>query len=279
MEKKTTFKGIEVFFRDERNTTAGPELTGDEPCILLLHGYLESLEIWRDFIPHLAEQCRVICMDLPGHGKSGIWGKVHSMDDLAGSVKAVMDAEGIQRIFLAGHSMGGYVTMAFADLYPDRLEGYVLFHSTCFADTDEKKVNRDREISLVLCKKKSQIVNVNIPKAFADDHVEQLGDQLSLARHIALQNPDWGIVAILNGMKARPDRTHVLRDPSLPLLLIGGKKDNYIPVDVFEKLVDLAPHAATARLGESGHMGFMEEPELSAVAIGTFVQKNRSAPE
>ena len=82
-----------------------------------------------------------------------------------------------------------------------------------------------------------------------------------------------GVVAILNGMKQRPDRTHILKDPSIPLLLIGGMKDNYIPADVFEKLVFLAPHASVLRLKESGHMGFIEEPRVSAEAIAIKLDK------
>ncbi|MEN8157520.1 MAG: alpha/beta hydrolase, partial [Bacteroidota bacterium] len=250
-EKRLIHRGAEVYYTDQ----------GRGACIVLLHGYLETWEIWKDFAASLAGNFRVISMDLPGHGRSGRWGEEHSMEDLAGSVKAVCEAEEIDRIGLVGHSMGGYVTMAFAELYPDLLWGYALFHSTCFADTDEKRVNRDREISLVLCGKKLQIVNVSIPKAFADDNTERLKKEVSFAQDIALQCEDQGIVAILNGMKSRPDRSHVLSNPALPLLLIGGMKDNYIPVEVFEELVALAPHARVLRLEESGHMGFIEEPE------------------
>ena len=269
IEKRTVFKNIDVFYTDQ----------GSGITIILLHGYLETVEIWEEFKPLLTDQFRVICVDLPGHGKSGVWGKIHDLGDLAGSVKAVMEAENIDRVFLVGHSMGGYVTIAFAELYPGRLLGYSLFHSTCFADSEEKKANRDREVSLVLCKKKQQIINVNIPKAFADCNVGRLRSHVSLAMRIALQNPDKGIVAVLNGMKSRPDRTSVLADPSLPLLLIGGMKDNYIPAEVFERLVGLAPHADVVRLNESGHMGFIEEPDLSAEAIGHFIEKNRPARE
>jgi pimeloyl-ACP methyl ester carboxylesterase len=267
MSEKVTFREIDVYFMDQ----------GVGIPIVLLHGYLESSEIWRHFAVLLADRFRVISIDLPGHGKSGIWGKEHHMDDLAGSVVAVLDAGKIDRAFVVGHSMGGYVTMALADRYPERLLGYALFHSTCYADSDEKKVSRDREISLVLCKKTRQIVKVNIPKAFADENVEPLRESVRIARNIALQNPDPGIVALLNGMKSRPDRTHVISNARLPLLLIGGMKDNYIPAEVFESLVRLAPHATVVRLEESGHMGFMEEPEKSADAIRTFVEKNRPA--
>lgn len=257
MNKRIAYKGIEMQYSDR----------GEGPCVVLLHGYLEHGEIWGGFSDLLQQKYRVIVPDLPGHGKSGTWGEMHSMDDLAEVIRSVLDAEGLKRIFLVGHSMGGYVVMAFAELFPERLLGYSLFHSTCFADNEEKKLNRDREISLVLCGKKRQIVLVNIPKAFSSDNVKLMSDEIDRARGIALDNEDKGIIALLQGMKARADRSEVLQDPKLPLLLVGGMKDNYIPAVVFDRLVALAPHASTLRLEESGHMGFIEEAERVAEAL------------
>lgn len=251
MQKSLSYKGVKIVYSDR----------GEGLCLVLLHGYLESSKIWDSFADRIPRGYRVILPDLPGHGQSGTWGSMHSMEDLAGAIEAIMAAEGIGKIFLAGHSMGGYVVMAFAELFPEKLLGYSLIHSTCYADTEEKKLNRDREISLVLCGKKRQIVLVNIPKAFSVDNVDLIPDEVEKARNIALKNSDQGIIALLNGMKARPDRTAVLKDPDLPLLLIGGMKDNYIPAEVFEELAALAPHAEVLRLEESGHMGFIEEPE------------------
>lgn len=262
MRKLIRFKGVEVSYTD----------TGSGPCILLLHGYLESAEIWEEFVPGLAGRFRVISMDIPGHGRSGTWGREHSMNDLAESVKVLLDAEAIEKVVLVGHSMGGYVCMAFASLYPESLSGYVLFHSTCFADNDEKRINREREISLILCGRKRQIINVNIPKAFADSNAESMEKQVRRCQEIADQNDDQGIVALLNGMKNREDHSVRLKNPSLPLLLIGGEKDNYIPLEVFERLASMAPHASLLRLKESGHMGFIEEANLSAEALIEFCQ-------
>jgi pimeloyl-ACP methyl ester carboxylesterase len=260
MRKHITFKGIEVSYTD----------TGSGACILLLHGYLESSEIWEDFVPLLSDHFRVIAMDIPGHGMSGSWGREHSMSDLADSVKELMENEGIKKLVLVGHSMGGYVSMAFAAAYPERLAGYVLFHSTCFADNDEKKTNREREISLILCDRKRQIINVNIPKAFADSNVERMHKQVVRCQEIAFQNEDRGIISLLNGMKNRSDHSTTLSDSTLPLLLIGGEKDNYIPMEVFSRLAQLAPHASLLRLKESGHMGFIEEADLSAETLLEF---------
>lgn len=260
MIKSINFKGIEISYSDN----------GQGACIFLLHGYLETGEIWEDFVPLLSSSFKVITMDIPGHGLSGSWGQEHSMNDLAASVKEVIDAEGIKTLILAGHSMGGYVAMAFAALYPEMLAGYVLFHSTCFADNGEKKKNRDREISLVLCGRKRQIISVNIPKAFADSNVERLQKEVVRIQDLACQNKDRGIVALLNGMKNREDLSGTLSNPALPLMLIGGMKDNYIPMEVFEKLVELAPHAIVLKLKKSGHMGFIEEAHRSAEALAEF---------
>lgn len=261
MNKRISFKGIDVNYRDQ----------GHGRCMVLLHGYLENGRVWDGFIQRFPEGFRIIVPDLPGHGSSGTWGRVHSMDDLASAVKAILDHENIRKVFLAGHSMGGYVTMAFAELFPAYLSAYSLVHSTPFADTDEKRENRDREISLVLCGKKRQIVLVNVPKAFATDNLEPMSKQVSLLKAMAMASPDDGVIALLNGMKERPDRVAVLQDPGIPVLLIGGMKDNYIAAEVFEKLVALAPHASVLRLENSGHQGFMEEPERVFEAMLAFL--------
>lgn len=261
MKKRILFKETELVYSDH----------GKGQCIVLLHGYLEHGEIWQPFMDQFQGNYRFIVPDLPGHGDSGSWGRVHSMDELATALMAILVAEGIDKVFLAGHSMGGYVCMAFADLFPNKLRGYALVHSTPFADTEEKRENRDREISLLLCGKKRQIVLVNIPKAFATDNLDRMSLQIESLKQMALSCPDDGTIALLRGMKERPDRTAILQNPNLPLLLIGGMKDNYLPVEVFDTLVSLAPHAGVLRLEESGHMGFLEQPEKLVNAFVDFL--------
>ena len=264
MDKKTTYKDIDLCYSDR----------GEGIALVLLHGYLETREVWESFVPLLLSVYRVLCIDLPGHGDSGTWGDEHSMEDLAGAVKLILDVEGIDRAVVIGHSMGGYVAMAFAGLFPGRLHAYVLFHSTCFADTDEKKHNRDREIGLVLCGRKKQIISVNIPKAFAGKNLEPLREVVAHCREIACRNSDDGIIALLRGMKGRKDTSAVLSDAGLPLMLVGGMKDNYIPVEVFEKLAGMAPHARVLRLEGSGHMGFLEEADTAAKALVDFIRSH-----
>jgi pimeloyl-ACP methyl ester carboxylesterase len=262
MKKEIDFKGAEVVYTD----------AGKGDLLFFLHGYLETKEIWEDFTPHFQNNYRIITLDIPGHGESKHWGAEETMDDIASLIHFIIDKENIDRIFLIGHSMGGYVVMAFADLYRERLLGYCLFHSTCFADSEEKKLNRDREISLIKCGKKHQIINVNIPKAFADENLESQELQVDKLKNIALSCSDDGTIALLMGMKGRPDRSHVMARGDLPLLLIGGKKDNYIPEGVFGKLILIAPHATVLLLNDSGHMGFIEEPHIASEALSSWAK-------
>jgi len=122
MKQKIKHNGQDIYFR-----TYG-ENRGYS--IFFLHGYLESSEIWNEFAPVFSDEYFVVCMDLPGHGDSETLFEIQSMGAMAFAVKEVADSLGINKIHLVGHSMGGYVTMAFRDKFPDKLNSYVLFHST-----------------------------------------------------------------------------------------------------------------------------------------------------
>jgi pimeloyl-ACP methyl ester carboxylesterase len=242
----------------------------ENPAVLLLHGYLEALEIWDNFAPILAKNYFVITMDIPGHGKSGIYSSVHRMDDLAEAAFQLVNELGIKRIHVVGHSMGGYVALAFRENYHDFTISCILFHSTCYPDTDEKKENRDREIRLLREGRKELIVNTNIPRAFADDNLEKLKDEVERAKEIAIASNDEGVIALLRGMKERPDRCMLLRDDKVPLLVIAGRKDNYIPFDVADGIKHLGKNVEISVLENSGHMGFIEEKNRSFEILDHF---------
>lgn len=263
MEKSIRFKGRSVYYT----------VKGNGEALLFLHGYLESSEIWSDFISRFDESYKVICVDIPGHGKSEVLGQVHTMKMMAEAVNAVLYAENVNKLTILGHSMGGYITMEFVNTYPQKTRGYCLFHSTCFADNDEKKLNRDREISLVLCGKKMQIIHTNVPKAFADNNIKKLNDQLVKAKQIAKEAPEEGIIALLRGMKEREDHSELFSNSIFTPLIIWGKQDNYIGEATFNKLLALAPEAKTIVLENSGHMGFIEEAENAYKGIISYLNE------
>lgn len=238
---------------------------------MLLHGYLESMLVWDDFVPLLYKRVRVVTLDLPGHGISEVRGECHSMEYLADVVRDALQALGIARCTLVGHSMGGYVALAFCERHPGMLDGLVLFSSTPNADTEEKRENRRREIELVRAGKKERLARVAPGAGFAaDNRIRMAGAIEELTEQVYLTE-DEGIVALLNGMIVRPDRNEMLRRSPVRQLFLFGRKDEYIPAAVAEQLIAAHPQAQAVWLAGSGHMGFLEEPQASAEALLRFM--------
>ncbi len=246
---------------------------GQGPVILLLHGYLESLKVWNVLVDDLKHNFRIIALDLPGHGQSEVSEEVQTMDSMAEAIMHMLYHLNIEKCFVVGHSMGGYVALAFLEKYPKMVQGISLFHSSPFADTDEKKQNRDREIELIKSGKKAQIYNLHTPKTFADENVPRFADQIEKLKSSAKKTENNGIIAVLEGMKARPNRAELLKNTLLPVQYIIGAKDNFIPMEILEKL-ELPKNADIVILENSGHMGMFEEREQSLEAIKRFVNNN-----
>ncbi len=262
MKKKIVFKDTSVCYETE----------GEGLPLIFIHGYLESSEIWKPFSGMFTGSFRTILVDVPGHGGSGTWGEIHTMEDLSDVIAAILDEENIDKAVILGHSMGGYIAMAFMAAHPERAYALGLIHSTCFADSEEKKLNREREIALIMKGKKRQIIDVNIPKSFATENMDRLHPEVERAKAIALKTPDEGIIALLNGMKERRDHSDTQKNLLLPVLLVWGEKDNYISAMVFDHLKSLNPRAEILNLEHSGHMGFIEEPGLLARKLTDFIR-------
>ena len=246
---------------------------GKGKVIVLIHGYLETSEIWGSFARKLAEKFRVISIDLPGHGGSDIFGDVHTVDFMATVIKDLIEDIGTGKIFLTGHSMGGYVTLAFAGLFPERLTGYCLFHSHPFADTPEVVKRRKMEIRLIKTGKWNMFFSDSIQKMFASQNLEKFKAELQHSKEISATIPGEGIISVLNGMMARPSRLPVMEEGKLPLLWILGAKDNYINCEQMLSRVKLPENSEVLVLQNSGHMGFIEEEKISLEKLAGFVEK------
>lgn len=271
-EKKQKIEMVEKFLMAGDTALHVCDSEQGEKTLVLLHGYLESLLVWEDFVPLLYKKVRVITLDLPGHGISEVRGEVHTMEYLADVVKGALDALGVERCTLVGHSMGGYVALAFCERYPERLEGIVLLSSTPNADTPEKAENRRREITLVKAGKKEQLAKVAPAAGFAEENRTRLKDAIEDLTEQVFLTEEEGIVALLGGMIERKDQNEMLQKSAVRQLFILGKKDGYIPLEVAEKLVERHPQAQVVWLENSGHMGFVEEPEKTAQALLDFMQ-------
>jgi len=241
--------------------------------IVLLHGYLEAGEVWEPLSERLEGEFRMIAPDLPGHGDSGIRGEVHTMEFLAAAVKEVIKDAGEKKVMMVGHSLGGYVTLAFVEMFPELLSGYVLFHSHPHADTPEAIERRNREIAVVRAGRKNIMYPGNISMMFAKENLKSMKAELERSKKIASRNPGEGIIALLNGMIARPSRQYILEDGRVPLLWILGMHDLYFSPERAMRDTGLPHNAEVVILEKSGHLGFIEEADMSAGLIGSFAQK------
>lgn len=243
-----------------------------ERCVVLLHGYLESMLVWDEFVDLLKRDLRVVTLDLPGHGVSMINGEVHTMEYLADCVALTMDALGIDKYSVVGHSMGGYVALAMLDKYAKHLENITLLSSTTSADSQEKCDRRRREIELIKAGKKNTLARLVPHVGFAAQNVNRLKDYIEDIRELILISEDEGVIAILGGMIERKSRGEQLRDSGIPHLFIFGRHDYYIPQEIADEMIEQDPNAKVVWLEESGHMGFYEEPEKCAEAILNMIK-------
>jgi pimeloyl-ACP methyl ester carboxylesterase len=242
---------------------------GQGKTIVFLHGFLESSAIWEDFAQELSAKFRIFTIDLPGHGGSGVLAEEHSMELMAEEVKNILEIEGIQKIMLVGHSMGGYVSLAFAEKYPQMVKGLIMFHSQAAADNDETKKNRDRTIGIIENDKTSFIKNF-IPELFAPDNRKLLNKEINVLIDSAVKTPKEGIIAAIKGMRNRKDRTHVIKAPGFPVLFLAGKHDTRAPLDQILEQVDHSEKAMVMIFEDCGHMGYLESRDQTLEVIYDF---------
>ena len=261
MLKTTAFKKGKVTFSD----------TGKGRVVVLLHGFLGSHQIWEQTTTQLSKSYRVIAIDLPGHGNTDCFGYVHTMDLIAKCVKAVMDSLRLKKYVIIGHSMGGYVGLAYADLFPDNLKGLCLFHSSAYADSEEKKRDRTRSIKIVKANHKIYTTEV-IKNLFATKNSKYLKTEIAFAQKIASKVSKRSIVAALEGMKDRPNRDLVLGMVHYPVMMVIGELDNVLPKDQLLEQSQLIKNKHLLYLEHDGHMGFLESPRVTLKALKKFIR-------
>lgn len=246
---------------------------GNGPALVFLHGYLLSHEIWIDFVQPLIKDYRVLCVDLPGHGQSALPAPVSTMEVMGEVLKALLDHLSIPSGVFFGHSMGGYAALALLEKHPELVTGISLFHSHPYADNEEVKSKRDREIALINQGHKNLLVGQSIPNMFATDRLQEHSDELEFCKSLARKMDDQAVKASILGLKARSDRSEILAHAKCPCLNIAGRKDNFIPFkEVAEKIV-LPSDSELLVAEESGHMGFYEQPDFILQGVRQFLKR------
>ena len=216
--------------------------------------------MWDGFVASFSKKHRIITIDLLGHGQTECLGYVHSMEDNADMVHAVLSELRIRKAIFVGHSMGGYVALALAELYPETIKGLTLLNSTTRADSEERKKNRDRAIVAVK-QNYTNFIRLSITNLFSENNRERLISEIENVKIAALETPIQGIVASLEGMKIRKDREVLLHFAPFPVLLILGQQD---PVLNYEETKEQIENTPTQLVSfPDGHMSHIE----NAVAL------------
>lgn len=255
-----SYKNIRVHYND----------FGKGSVIVLLHGFLENKEMWKNYIPEFSKKHRVLAIDLLGHGKTPCIGYIHTMEDQADMIYGLLHHLKIRKALFIGHSMGGYIALAFAELYSDFMKGLVLLNSTSRADSPEKKANRDRAIQAV---KQNYVaaVSMSIANLFSEKNRGILLEKIEKTKKEALKTPLQGIIAAQEGMKIRKDREVILHFAKYHVLLILGKEDPVLNYN--ENYNQIEGTLAQLVTLNDGHMSHIEnETELHSV-LNDFLKK------
>lgn len=254
--------GHMVHYRDEGRN--------NKKTVVLLHGFLQNLDVWSSYVLSYMHDFRVLTIDLPGHGHTDTFGEVHSMDMMARVVKTVLDEAGVNQCVMVGHSMGGYVALAFAEKYPYSLRGLGLVNSHALCDSDSHRESRQAVCEQVMENRASYIVNF-VPTLFDDSNRAALSQDIKDLQDQCLETRAEAIVAAQTGMMNRPSRIGVLQQLEVPVLFVYGKNDKRIPIEIAISQAMIPSHSEILLLDHVGHMSFMEEREYVKPRIKNFV--------
>jgi pimeloyl-ACP methyl ester carboxylesterase len=263
MKKNVTRNGCQLAYVE----------AGTGEAVVLLHGLCGSSAYWEKLIPMLSTHYRVIAPDLRGHGESSSPDRgPYAMEQFADDLAALLDSLGIAKIALFGHSLGGYVTLAFAEKYPDRLHAFSLVHSTAFPDSEEAKEGRSKAAESIRAHGMKPYMATLAPKLFAPAHLATLVQEVAQVRSIGENTSPLGAIHTLLGMRERPDRNHVLREAAVPVLLVAGEYDQvFAPEKTFSVK---AAHITEVLLKDAGHISMLETPEKLYEAMRAFLQQH-----
>lgn len=241
-------------------------------AIVLLHGFCGSNQYWDKLVPILDDRFRWILPDLRGHGESANLGgsaESFSMESQAKDVADLLEQLEVNKAIILGHSYGGYISLAFAEQFPQRLAGFGLIHSTALADDEKGKEGRVKSINTIKEQGLEAFVDGLIPKLFASDNLENMAEDVNRAKQIGYKTDKDGAIYTLEAMKTRKDRKAVLENVSIPVLLLAGEKDALISPDkTFSVQGDFIKQN---QIPYAGHMGMLETPEQLAKAIHDFL--------
>ena len=253
------------------NSTVFYYTAGEGLPVVLIHGFAEDSTIWNEVTESLQSSFRLIVPDLPGSGKSTIL-KEGSMESYARVIESILQKEGIDSAVLVGHSMGGYISLAFAELFPQKIKALCLFHSSAYADDEEKITARNKGIEFIRNNGAEKFLAQSIPNLFSE---KTRKEKPELVKEIVERYANFNAASLVQyyqAMIARPDRTDILKSIQKPVLFIAGESDTAVPV---QKSIEQSTMPAFSYIHicrNSGHMGMLEETAETVAALRHFLE-------
>jgi 3-oxoadipate enol-lactonase len=239
---------------------------GDGPTLVLLHGFPLDHHLWDEVVPLLEDTFDIILPDLRGFGESTTIDSQYSMDDYASDIVGLLDQLEIQKAAIVGHSMGGYVALAFARLYPDRVSGLGLVSSQVLADPPERKEGRYKSAADVSAHGISSVVETMTPKFTTDEKLQ------SYARSSMERQQPAAYIGALRAMAERIDSTPLLASFHFPIVVVHGDSDSLIPIDRAREVKAAISQAHLVEIPGAGHMPMMEAREKTAEALKNLAE-------
>ena len=253
-----------------QNRKLAYQVEGRGRVVVLLHGFCSDSFIWNDFKQDLIEEnYKVVSIDLPGFGESDLLEDA-SIDEMANAVHAILQEIQLKEFILIGHSMGGYVSLSYAERYPEKLAGLGLFHSHPYADSEEKKAARLKGINFIQRHGHQLYVKQLIPKLFTEKVIRSNPFQIDKLVFRASRYSAQGIIDALNAMRNRPDRARVLSNIQVPVLFLIGEEDGTIPKKWSFEQTTLPQRASIQLLKKVAHMGMFEAEKQTQIIIRKF---------
>lgn len=259
VEKTLSFQNRKIFYR----------VAGEGPAVVLLHGIPADGDLWRNQL-HELKTFKFIVPDLPGSGMSERIDDT-SMEGMAEAIRVILDTEKIPSAAMIGHSMGGYVSLAFAEKNPERLNGLGLFHSTAYPDSEERKTARRTAIETVKKNGAFAFLKTSVPNLFSPHHKEK---NVSIIEELIAKTNNFSsntFVSYYEAMMKRSNRTTILKNLKIPMLFIAGKYDTAVPLDDILELCHLPEKSYFHTLCDSAHMGMLEETKKSNAILNDYL--------
>ena len=265
MEFFTIAGGISVHVWD----TGDEGVSSSGKTILLLHGYLETMYVFNELVEALKPYYRVIALDLPGHGLTdsapadakGI--RVNTVQFDVPVIAGVMEKCGVSKALIAGHSMGGYITLECIKDRPELFERAILLNSHPFPDLPEMEEKRKREIEVVAGGKLLQLAELSVPRMYFSENLRVCDEKIRETAELCETHNPEGIIASIRGIQQRPDLQSVMLNPPVPLTLIHGDHDNFLPMERVEEMKQKFDKVEYRLIPSTGHNSFIENlPEV-----------------